>query len=139
MTAKEYLARIRTLDIKINQKTKEISALKTTLTDISAVSMSDDKVRDGSIPGDARFVITLAKIDKLERELDAEIDKFVDTRHGIISDIQSLDNPLYIKILFKRFVEYKTFDDIANDIHYSNRQTMRFYNQALNEFTKEVM
>ena len=52
------------------------------------------------------------------------------------SEIQSLDSPVYIDILYKRYVEYKTLEEIAVEMSYSYRQVLRLHGLALQDFKR---
>ena len=43
---------------------------------------------------------------------------------------------LHYQILYAKYVEYKTFERIAEEINYSWRQTIRLHGMALIEFEK---
>lgn len=137
MTTKEYLMKLKILDTKINQKLEEISSLRASLTSIPAINTTEEKVQGGNTAGDARFVRTLAKIDKMEREVDAEIDKFVDEKHKIINEIQSLNDDKHIKILYKKYVEFKSLELVSVEMNYTYQYVGLLHGYALNEFHKK--
>lgn len=137
MTAKEYLKQLKVLDVKINQKLEEISALRASLTSISAVNTTEERVQGGSASNDARFVRTLAKIDAMEQEVDSEIDRFVDAKHKIINQIHKLTNPLHIEILHKKYVEFKSLELVSVEMNYTYQYIVLLHGYALNEFHKK--
>lgn len=137
MNAKEYLMQLKVLDVKINQKLDEISALRASLTSISSVNTAEERMQGGSIAGDARFVKTLAKIDKMEREVDAEIDRFVDEKHKIINQIHELTNPLHIEILHKKYAEFKRLEVVSVELDKSYQYIVEVHGYALKEFTNK--
>lgn len=137
MTAKEYLMKLKILDVKINQKLEEISALRASLKSISSVNTTEERVKGGSSAGDARFVRTLAKIDKMEYKVDEEIDRFVDEKHKIINEIQELSNPLHIDILYKKYVEFKRLEAVAVELDKSYQYIVEVHGYALKEFANK--
>lgn len=50
---------------------------------------------------------------ELEQEINAEIDRVVDEKHEIINQIQALQNPKHIDILYKHYVEFKRLEIVA--------------------------
>ena len=72
----------------------------------------------------------------LEREIQAEIDRFADERHEAINRIQSIENPLYSDILFQRYVEYKSLYEIAKEMKYNYGYTRQLFGKALQAFSK---
>lgn len=139
MTAKEYLNRLRLLDIKINQKLEEISALRASLKSISAVNNTDERVLSSCGSSDASFVRTLVKIDEIEHKVNDEIDNFVNEKHKIINEIHKLTNPLHIEILHKKYVEFKSLVEVAEEMHYTYQYIVLLHGYALQEFKKNFL
>ena len=89
--------------------------------------------------GDAPYVRTVSRIVDLNRRIQEEIDDFVDRKHKIINQIQGLDNPNYIKLLFKRYVEFKKFEEIAFELDFTYQYTIELHGYALKEFEKTYL
>lgn len=133
MKAKEYLQQLQKLDVLIDQKLKELSDLRSTLTSIGGIDYSKERVQT-SPSGDAPYVNTLTKIVDLDAEINADIDRFVDQKHEIINQIQALQNVDEVDLLHKRYVEYKTFEMIAVEMHYTIRNIYFIHGRALKSF-----
>lgn len=138
MTAKEYLQQLERADVIIEQKMKEQADLEELSKCVRAIDYGKDRV-SSSGTGDAPFVNPVLKIVMLEQEINAEIDKYVDLKRKITGEIQSLQDPQFIKVLFKRYVEYKGFDKIAIELKCSERNVYTIYGQALKDFTEKVL
>lgn len=138
MTAKEYLQQLEHADVIIEQKMKEQADLEELSKCVRAIDYSKDRV-SSSGTGDAPFVNPVLKIVMLEQEINAEIDKYVDLKRKITGEIQSLQDPQFIKVLFKRYVEYKGFDKIAVELECSERNVYTIHGQALKDFTEKVL
>ena len=52
---------------------------------------------------------------------------------------QKMKDPQFIKVLFKRYVEYKGFDKIAVELECSERNVYTIHGQALKDFTEKVL
>ena len=50
-----------------------------------------------------------------------------------------MQDPQFIKVLFKRYVEYKGFDKIAVELGCSERNVYTIHGQALKDFTEKVL
>ena len=137
MKAKEYLNQLALLDMKINLKLKELDGLRTKLIGVGSVNYSDDRVQT-SPKSDARFAEILHNIECLEKEINDDIDKLVNKKHEIISQIQELKQPKQIEILYKRYVECQDFKVIAEKMGYSYQHIMRLHISALKEFQKWI-
>ena len=138
MKAKEYLQRLKILDVAINQKIKEVDDLQRMSTCIGSFDYSKDKVQTSPKP-DAPYVEILERICDKQNEINNEIDYFVNEKHKIINQIQMLTNANYVNILFKRYVEYKNFETIAVETDYSYDHILRLHGYALQEFEKVAM
>ena len=135
MTAKEYLKKIRLLDIKINQKVKELDELRSMSQAVRGIDYSKECVQT-SLSSGANFEKSVIRISELERLLDREIDYFVDLKHKIINQIQSLDNRNYADILYKRYIEFKRLELIAVELGYSYNRIRHLHGEALKYFDK---
>lgn len=133
MNAKEYLQNLKKLDTVIDQKIKELDNLKTMSTSIGSFDYSKDRVQT-SPDGDAPFVKAIEKICELQDEINREIDQFVDKKHRIINQIQGLSKSKYIEVLFRRYVEYKSFETIAVEMMLSYQYVIEIHGYALQEF-----
>lgn len=137
MKPKEYLQQVQKLDVMINQKIAEKFELRK-FDGVSAIDYSGDKVQS-SPKGDAPFTKSVERIIDLEKEIDNMIDQYVDLKHQIINEIQSLSNTTYIDILFKKYVEYKRLEVIAVEMSYSYQYVRVMHGYALQEFEKTVL
>ena len=130
--AKEYLQQIRKLDRMIDHRIKERDSLRN-FDGVSGISYDGDPVQT-SPDGSAPFERTVEKLIALEEQLDRLIDEFVETRNRIIGEIHGLKNTNHVDLLFKRYVEYKTFEQISVEMHYDYYYTCQMHGQALRDF-----
>lgn len=136
MRAKEYLQQLRRLDTVIDQKIKELDDLKVKSTCISSMDYSIERVQT-SPSGGAPYVRTVSRMIDLNEEINRDIDDFVDRKHKIINEIQSLENTKHIQILFKKYVEYKTFEQISVEMNYTYQYIVLLHGYALKEFSQK--
>ena len=135
MTAKEYLSQIRVLDTKINQRLRQQEELKEIIYSVSSINTEDEKVKGG-------VKNSYNKIDKyidMEQEIDNIIDEFVDLKNKIIWEIHQLKNPLFLDILYKKYVEFKTLELIAVEMNYNYNYVRRKHGEALKYFDKIIL
>lgn len=135
MRAKEYLNQLQKLDIVINQKIKELDDLKSLSQSVKSVDYSNERVKTSPCE-EANFVNIINKMFDLENEINYEIDVLANKKHLIINQIQALQNPIHIQILYKRYVEFKSFDVIANEMDYAYQYTRTLHRYALQEFER---
>ena len=132
-TPKEYLRQLRTAEIKIEQKEEELERLKSSL---ESISTGTDSERVQTTPRD-RISEEVTHIVDLEEEINADLGALLMLRNKIINEIQSMDNPVYINILYKRYVEYKSLEEIAVEMSYSYIHIKRLHGYALLEFQRK--
>lgn len=134
MTAKDYLSKISRLDRMINNKLSEISQLRELACSLQGVQNNE---RVQSTPNMDKIGTAYAKIDEMERNLDKLIDEYSDERNKIIGMIDGMENETYYEILFARYIEKKTFEVIATEMHYSFRNVTRLHGKALKAFDEK--
>lgn len=134
MDTKQYLSQISRLDLMIKNKIKELSELRGICYGLSAIS-NEERVQ--STPNHDKIGTVIAKLDELERKIDALVDEYVDKRSKIISQIDSMEDELIYNVLFARYIEKKTFEKISDEMNYSFRQTTRLHGKAIQEFEKK--
>lgn len=126
--AKAYLRRIELLDAHINNKLNDLAALRSMVTKITAtitpVAVSGSGNQDKL--GDA-----IAKIVDLQDEINQKIDKFVDAKKEVSAVFEKLQEPDHVKVLHKRYIEFKPWEQIACEMKYSYRNVCYIHGKAL--------
>lgn len=133
MDTKQYLSQIERLDKMIQNKLSEIYQLKTMA---CSVTVSNEKERVQTSSDNDRLGSTVVKIVDLEKETDMLVDRFIDKRSHIISQIDGLDNIDYYNVLSMRYVARDTFETIAKKTNWSIRKVFSIHGEALKDFEK---
>lgn len=126
--AKAYLRKIELLDAHINNKLNDLFTLRTMVTKITATispvvasgTGNQDKL------GDA-----IAKIVDLQNEINQQIDKFVDAKREVSAVLEKLQDPDHVRVLHKRYVEYKPWEQIACEMNFTYRNVCYIHGKAL--------
>lgn len=126
--AKRYLQQIRLYDSHINAKLEELSHLKAMVTKITPTLKQD--VVSGSGNQD-KLSAAVAKIVDLEAEIDREVDRYVDARNAVTGTIDKVTDARLHKVLSKRYVEFKTWEQIACDMGKSYQWVCKLHGTAL--------
>ena len=132
---KEYLRQLHRLELCIEQRQEELNRLRE-LIGSHAIDYGERVQTSPSADSIPNEVIRRAE---LEADISRKIERFLQLKHKIINEIQSLDNAVYVKILYMRYVEYKSLDEIAEKMNYSYRQVLRLHGTALKEFRKNLV
>ena len=112
--------------------------LKADLYGIGSIDYSKDKVASSS-GGEAAFTHLLERGDKLSEEIAEEIGQLWTLRNEMIEKIEQLPDDRYRNILFKRYVEYKSIEQIAVEMNYNYPYIVELHGYALRAFEKLYM
>ena len=128
MTVKEYFNQAYQLDARINSKIEQVSRLHELATKATS-TLSD-------MPGSAtrnthRMEDTIIKIIDLENEINKEIDRLVDLKTEMTRIIGSVQNIEYQRLLELRYLCFRSWKQIADEMGYSKQHIFRLHNDAL--------
>lgn len=132
--AKEYFAQIRKTDRLIQRLTDTVQTLRSSLTSIGC-ELKPDKVQTSGPKNSLEE--TVAKIDDLERKINARIDELVEQKADAMSRIEKVPDPDQQNILIARYVDGAKWERIAVDLNFSIAQIYRIHGAALLDFVKE--
>lgn len=137
MTAKDYLKQIEQLDIKIRQKSEELACLRETAGGAAAIRYDKDNIQV-SAQGDMleRAVIRLVELE--DKILDDKL-KLATLRDQIIDQIQSLNDKRYVEILYRRYVKYEKFEQIALAMNYDYDYIRVLHGESLGMFESHIL
>jgi len=130
VNAKEYLQKAFRLDQRINSKLQQIESLNalaekctTTLTGMPhSQNSSTSAIAD-----------TVVKIIGLQAEINKDIDELVDLKQEIMKLIKSVSNAEYQTLLELRYLCFKTWEQIADDMSYEVRNVYALHKKALKQ------
>jgi hypothetical protein len=131
---KEYLQQIGRYDRLINNKLVELAQYRSMACSVSAVK-NDERVQ--SSPSYDTMDKIVSKIEQMENEIDMLVDRYIDNKRIIISQIDSMSDEMTYQILFSRYVEQKTFEKMAIEMNYCYKQIIRRHGKALQEFEQK--
>ncbi len=128
MNAKEYLSQAFHIDQRINSKLEQVMKLRETST--KATATLSDMPRSDS-PNVHRLEDTICKIVDLENEINHDIDRLVDLKREARDVIGQLSDPDQQLILELRYLCYKTWEEIADELGYCPSNIYRLHGRAL--------
>ena len=88
------------------------------------VRLSDDK-------SDPRYIERRAKIQKIEDNIDADLDKALETREKILSAVNTIPDEVQRLIIKYRYLEDYSWIKIMMETHFSERHVYRLHNYAI--------
>lgn len=128
MRAKEYLEQIKMLNAHIDAKIADVHMLRSIITKITP-TLRDDPVSGGG--SQDKLSETICKIVVLEEEINKEIDDLVNLKRSITKTLDLVNDPDQFSLLYKRYFEEKSFEQIACEMYMSYRNVCYIHGKAL--------
>lgn len=132
MTAKEYLLQLDTLRDEIESTNLALEKIFTEASGIKAITYDKDRVQVSPSNHAENFMVKLAELGDEYAQMQM---KYKLERDKRIAMINGLSNPIHVRILRKRYIDGKTFEEIAVTLHYTYRHVTRLHGSALQEFS----
>lgn len=127
MNAKDYLLQIQKLDKLIENKLQEVAHWKAVATGTTVCSEGDRVQSSGS---KQKMADAICRYMQMEDEINAAIDKLVDTKQEIIETIEQLHIDEY-DLLHKIYVQKKELYEAAVEMDRSYRWATSVHGRAL--------
>lgn len=118
MDAKTYLSQVKKLDLQIANKLIEKEQWKDIALGITA-NMDGERVQSSGAK--SKMASAVEKCVDVEAEIDSLVDKLIDVKKEVIQTIESLDSPMEYDLLHKKYIQFMTFEEIAD--HYGREYT----------------
>lgn len=134
MNAKKYLQQIEKFSCCIEHKKLLLKEISNKLLSVPSFQYSEDKISGGN--KNLGFDEYIIKKIELENEINADVLCLERLKNEITNKIHKLDNPIYINILFKHYVQFKNFDEIAEETYYEIGYIYNMHGKALKAFEK---
>jgi len=128
MTAKEYLNQAYRLDQRINSKAEQIFKLRALASQTNATMSSMPR---NASPNHHRMEDIIAKIADFENDLNNDIDNLIDLEREITVTINAVENPDQQLLLSLRYLNFKSWEQIAVTLGYSMVYTFQLHKKAL--------
>ena len=124
----ENLKHIKVLDELIHNKLLEVERLKALATKVTYAT-EGERVQTSSCSDNVAD--NVAKIVSLEHEINDIVNKFINLKKECMDWIDSLDDYLVIGILYKKYLHYKTWEQIAEEMNISSRWAQEIHKRFI--------
>ena len=128
MTTRQYLSQIEKYDNLIHNKIIEEEQLNILSMSVKSAPIGE-KVQTSSKQDPMGDMV--AKIIDLREEISKMATDFLEQKQEIIRTIEAVEDPILYDVLFKRYVEYKTLLNIADELGYSEVTIKRLHLKAV--------
>ena len=132
MTRKEYLNQAYWLDRRIDSKLEQLSALKEMATKTTSI-MNGDVVSHSRNLHSLQDVIS--KIIDMQAEINNDIDHLVNLKQEIMQVIKGVQNPEHQILLEQRYLCFKSWESVAEELGYNIRHVYRLHDEAVEQIT----
>ena len=112
MDAKCFLSQVRKLDLQIKNKLIEKQQWKEIAQGITA---NTDGERVQSSGAKDKMASAIEKCVDMEAEIDSLVDKLIDKKKQVIETIERLESPSEYDLLHKRYSQFMSLQEIADD------------------------
>ena len=140
MTAKEYLNQAYRIDQRVNSKLHQVASLRDLATRATSTLGTEPVSGTRNVH---RLEDTIDKIIDLENEINSDIDRLVDLKRYVMETIGKVQDPNCQMLLELRYLSFKSWDEIADEMHFTSRWVHILHSKALaavdkilKEFTK---
>lgn len=135
MTAKEYLGRAFYIEDEINTKLLEIELLESSITKRTQSFGNISQSSSNENRQESKIVTYIDKVNKLNNEINCEIDTLLEVKSDIRKKINRLTNPQSRLILTKHYILLKSIKEIFEKSKYSEiKSVYNIRDQAIKEF-----
>ena len=117
----------------INCKLEQVAELRSMLLP-GAIRYDKDKVQTSNNADSISD--TVSKIMELEEKINTDIDELVELKSVARDNIERMENEVEKVILYKRYFNNESFENIAVECGYSWRHIHRLHGEALKNFDK---
>ena len=135
MTPKEYLQQYRDAVRRATAAQDHLSELRAMAERITPNYSGEG---GGSHQSGDKLGAAVARIVDAETVVDAEISLLIATAREVENTIKSVKDSTLRTLLYERYINGKTFEQIAVQLNYSWRQTCRLHGVALAEVGKMI-
>ena len=126
MTAQEFLSQVYKLDLQIKAQIEELNYIHSLAEKVTSVitGMPGSANKNGMEDSIIRCTI-------LEEKITQDIGAMIDLRRQAAEVIAAVRNVDCRLILAKRYLQYKQWEDIADEMGYSRENIFRLHRKAL--------
>lgn len=128
-SAKEFLSQVELCDIHIGNKLDELQHLKDMVLKIT--SAWKDDVTSGGSGNQDKMGDAVSKIIDMENEINSAVDNYVDKKKEVSAMLERIQDPDQVSVLYKRYFQYMTWEQIACDMHMTYRNVCYIHGKAL--------
>lgn len=134
MKAKSYLTRIRALDSFIKAKQEQLKEIEEKINSVSGANLRFDMA--SKLTNDDKILDCIIKLDEQRSSISSYITELIRMKEEAQKLIAQMNNENHKLVLELRYIQHKTFEQIAVDMNYSYQYIRNIHGSALRNFEK---
>lgn len=131
---KAYLNQAYKTELRINNKLEQVEMLRA-LAEKTTATLSDMPKAPSSENTNENILV---RIIDMENEIKRDINHLLDIKEGVQGAIKTVEEPELRLLLELRYLCYRSWGDIAEEMNYDVRQIHRIHSKALFELNKKM-
>lgn len=131
MTAQEYLKQVKTRGVSLDNLQRDKENIRQLMFSIGG-GMGGERVQTSR--NNDKIGTLYARVDEMERQIDEKLLELIEFKLTVTEKINGLNDARYINLLYMRYVQFRSWDEIAADMEYSTRHILKLHKEALAEF-----
>lgn len=135
--AQIFLEQVEKIDSIIKNKLIEKQQWRDLALGITA-NMDGERVQSSGVR--SKMADAVDKCVDMEAEIDSLIDKLIDTKKYVIQVLENINNPTWYNLLHKKYIQYKSLSDIADEfkksydwVKVNHKRAVRIVQKILDE------
>ncbi|WP_295088226.1 hypothetical protein [Ruminococcus sp.] len=129
MTPKEYMIKANALLRRIKRKRREAEEIRITEGSPSSPALNDMPKITTYDPH--KMSKRIGRAIDLDREADIAFNELEELKRSLLASIETLENPDERDLLYKRYIEFKCWRKVSEEIGYSESHTKRLHSMAV--------
>ena len=134
MEIKEWLRRGWRLNERINDLLEEKERMFALATGTTGQLSEDDIHSGGGNVSEARMI----KYTEYSIKLENMIGELIDIKDEIVNEISEVEDTRLQRLLFLRYIEFNSWEEIAYKMNYDYRYTLKLHGKALKKIKKDI-
>jgi len=130
MSAHDYLSQAYRIDQRINSKLEQVISLRSLAEKAKSTLSKTPKAKDKNLHYMEDIVI---KMVDLESEINRDLNRLIDLKHEIMTMVKCVELVELQTLLEMRYLSFKSWEQIAVELHFELRHVYRLHGKALSE------
>ena len=134
MTAKEHLQQVKLKGVVIANLQREKENIRQLMYTIGG-GVGGERVQTNR--NNDKFGTLYGRMDEKERQIDEKLLELIEFKLKVSGEINGLNDARYINLLHMRYIDSRSWDEIAVDMEYSTRHVLKLHKKALAAFEQK--